>query len=51
MALTPSQRSLIERSQSAGGGKLGTGLSDDVCRFLGATMIRDEMHCFVSRTG
>lgn len=41
MALTQSQKSLIERAQAAGGGELGTGLSDDACSFLMATMIRD----------
>lgn len=41
MALTQSQKSLIERAQSAGGGELGTGLSDDACSFLVATIIRD----------
>ena len=41
MALTQSQKSLIERAQAAGGGELGTGLSNDACGFLVATMIRD----------
>lgn len=41
MALTQSQKSLIQRAQSAGGGELGTGLSDDACSFLVATIIRD----------
>jgi len=41
MALTQSQKSLIERAQAAGGGELGTGLSNNACGFLVATMIRD----------
>lgn len=41
MALTQSQKSLIERAQSSGGGELGTGLSNDACSYLVATIVRD----------
>ncbi len=41
MALTQSQKSLIERARTAGGGELGAGLNNDACVFLVATMIRD----------
>jgi hypothetical protein len=41
MALTQSQKSLIERAQASGGGELGTGLSDGACGFLVATIVRD----------
>ena len=41
MALTQAQKALIESAQAAGGGELGTGLSDEACTFLVATIIRD----------
>ncbi len=41
MALTQAQKSLIQKAQAAGGGELGTGLSDDTCSFIVATIIRD----------
>ena len=41
MALTQSQRTLIQKAQAAGGGELGTALSDDACSFLVAAIVRD----------
>jgi hypothetical protein len=41
MALTQAQKSLIERAQASGGGGLGTGLNDNACNFLVATIVRD----------
>jgi hypothetical protein len=41
MVLTQSQRALIERSRAAGGGELATGLSDEACTFIVATIVRD----------
>lgn len=41
MVLTQAQRTLVQKAQSAGGGELGTGLTDDGCSFLIATIIRD----------
>ena len=41
MALTQSQKTLIERAQAPGGGELGVGLSDETCSFLVATIVRD----------
>lgn len=41
MALTQSQKSLIEKARAAGGGELGGGLSDGACSFLVATIVRD----------
>ena len=41
MALTQSQKTLVEKARSAGGGELGAGLSDEGCAFLVATIIRD----------
>ncbi|WP_322493724.1 hypothetical protein [Chloroflexus sp.] len=41
MALTQAQKALIARVRAAGGGTLGVELSDPVCSFLVATIIRD----------
>ena len=41
MALTQSQKTLIEKARSSGGGELGTGLSDEACCFLLGTIVRD----------
>jgi hypothetical protein len=41
MGLTPTTRAAIERARSAGGGTLGQQLSDEVCNFLLATVVRD----------
>lgn len=41
MVLTQSQRALIERARAAGGGELGTGLSEEMCVFIAATVARD----------
>ena len=41
MGLTPTTRAAIERVRAAGGGSLGQRLSDDVCSFLLARVVRD----------
>lgn len=41
MALTQSQKALIQKARAAGGGELGAGLSDEACSFLAATIVRD----------
>jgi hypothetical protein len=41
MALTQSQKTLIERARSAGTADLGTRLSDETCAFISAIIIRD----------
>lgn len=41
MGLTQAQRALIERAKAAGGGELGTGLSDEACSYLLAIAVRD----------
>lgn len=41
MTLTQAQKALIARVRAAGGGTLGVELSDPVCSFLVATIIRD----------
>ncbi|WP_322488190.1 hypothetical protein [Chloroflexus sp.] len=41
MALTKAQQALIARVRAAGGSTLGVALSDPVCSFLAATIIRD----------
>jgi hypothetical protein len=41
MGLTPSTRAAIERVRSAGGGTLGQQLSDEVCSFILASVVRD----------
>lgn len=41
MGLTPTTRAAIERVRSAGGGVLGQQLSDEICNFLLATVVRD----------
>ena len=41
MALTQAQKTLIQKAQAAGGGELGTGLTDEACSFIVATIIRD----------
>jgi hypothetical protein len=41
MALTQSQKSLIERAQASGGGELGAGLDAEACSFLVATIVQD----------
>lgn len=41
MGLTQSQKTLIERAKAAGGGTLGTGLSDEACAYIVARIIQD----------
>lgn len=41
MALTQAQKTLVERAQAAGGGSLGTGLSDEACIFLVSVIAHD----------
>ncbi len=41
MALTQSQKVLIEKTRALGGGELATGLSDEACVFIVATIARD----------
>ncbi len=41
MALSQAQRALIQRAQSAGGGELGAGLTDEACALLVAVIVRD----------
>lgn len=41
MALTQSQKVLIERTRSAGGSELASGLTDEACTFIVATIARD----------
>ena len=42
MALTQAQRALVERARSAGGGALGTRLTDEACCCLVATVASDQ---------
>jgi hypothetical protein len=41
VGLTPSTRAAIERVRSSGGGTLGQQLSNEICNFLLATVVRD----------
>ncbi|MEI8183692.1 MAG: hypothetical protein WCG29_13420 [Desulfomonile sp.] len=41
MGLTQSQKVLIEKTRSAGGSELATGLNDEACAFIVATIARD----------